>query len=287
MECFVIIGAAICSWIFSEKLKKVKVSNDRLFDQFLGSNFVSGKPWQSIIFFGTLWAICLLIIWVITQLIFQETPPLLFIFNVLILAIMFDFSDLRSVETSNDSLKSEASQAYSEHPKPRITRLFSITASRIFGLIFWYCLMPGLSGAILFFISLSAYSALIRAHSLEMLRRSECVVVAHTMLTWLPHRCLGLTYALVGDFEAATRCWRDQGGQSGLGIWRTLLSASGGALNMQFGGASGEGDGKIFTPKYGLQEHLSLDQLAQRSVAFFLRCFLLWVFLVFTVDILV
>jgi hypothetical protein len=287
VEVFVIIGAAICGWVCSDQFNQVKLSNDRLFDQFIDSDFVSAKPWLFMIFLSTLWALFLLIILVITQLIFQKSPPLLFFWDVLVLAIMFNFSDVRSVTCPSDRIKTEPFLLHYYPSNQRIAQLFSITASRIFGLMFWYCLMPGLSGAILFFISLSAYNALMRTYSLETVRRSQCLVVTHFMLAWLPHRCLGLTYALVGDFETAMRCWRDQGGQSGLGLWRTLLSASGGALNMQFGGASTANGKEIFTPKFGISEHLILDQAATRSVAFFLRSFLLWLFVLFIVDILI
>ena len=51
MEVFVIIGAAICGWIFSDQLNQVRLSNDRLFDQFLDSDFVSAKPWLFMIFY--------------------------------------------------------------------------------------------------------------------------------------------------------------------------------------------------------------------------------------------
>ena len=102
----------------------------------------------------------------------------------------------------------------------------------------------------------------------------------------MPHKIIVLTYAFVGDFETALRCWRSQGRQSGLGLWSELLSTSGGALNMQLGGGTSEGGEDNYRPSFGLLGQRVIKETIARSTAFFIRSFLLWVLVFFLIDIL-
>ena len=100
MEFLVITVAAIVGWVFAGKFNKINLSIDKLFDQFIQSGFLSKSSWLSLIFLVTLWLVVLLIILVAKQLIFQNSPPLLFLLEVLVFALMFNIFDVQEVSSN-------------------------------------------------------------------------------------------------------------------------------------------------------------------------------------------
>ena len=281
MEFLVITVAAIVGWVFAGQFNKINLSTDKLFDQFIESGFLSKSSWRSLIFVVTSWLIILLIMWVTKQLIFQNSPPLLFLLEVLVLALMFNMFDVQEVSSNVEATVGAGRKDLSYG----VTTLLSVTASRISSLMLWYWITPGLSGAIFFFIILSMFKALIRSNRLVDFASNQLVVRGYSALVWLPHKILILTYAFVGDFETALRCWRGQGRQSGLGLWSAVLAASGGALNVQLGGVASVGTGKIYKPVFGLPGNVIAKETIPRAMAFFIRNLLLWVAVFFLLDV--
>ena len=281
MEFLVIIVAAIVGWVFADRFNKANLSKDRLFDQFIESDLFSKSPWQSLVFLVTTWFGVLLIMWATKQLIFQNSPPLLFLLEILVLALMFNMFDVREVSSNIEATEAARQKDLSGS----VATLFSVTTSRIFSVIFWYCITPGLSGAIFFFIVLSISKGLIKGNLLAVFASNELVVRGYSALVWMPHIILVFTYAFVGDFEAALRCWRSQGRQSGLGLWSDLLSASGGALNVQLGGVGSVGAEKIYKPVFGVPGNIVDKDTIPRIIGFFTRSFLLWVVVIFVLNV--
>ena len=281
MEFLVITVAAIVGWVFAGQFNKVNLSIDKLVDQFIQSGFLSKSSWRSLMFVVTSWLIILLIMWVTKQLIFQNSPPLLFLLEVLVLALMFNIFDVQEVSSNVEATVGAGRKDLSYG----VTTLLSVTASRISSLMLWYWITPGLSGAIFFFIILSMFKALIRSNLLVDFVSNQLVVRGYSVLVWLPHKILILTYAFVGDFETALRCWRAQGRQSGLSLWSDLLATSGGALNVQLGGVASVGTGKIYKPVFGLPGNVIVKETIPRAMAFFIRSLLLWVAVFFLLDV--
>ena len=281
MEFLVITVAAIVGWVFAGQFNKVNLSIDKLVDQFIQSGFLSKSSWRSLIFVVTSWLIILLIMWVTKQLIFQNSPPLLFLLEVLVLALMFNIFDVQEVSSNVEATVGAGRKDLSYG----VTTLLSVTASRISSLMLWYWITPGLSGAIFFFIILSMFKALIRSNLLVDFVSNQLIVRGYSVLVWLPHKILILTYAFVGDFETALRCWRAQGRQSGLSLWSDLLATSGGALNVQLGGVASVGTGKIYKPVFGLPGNVIAKETIPRAMAFFIRSLLLWVAVFFLLDV--
>ena len=281
MEFLVIIVAAIVGWVFAGQFNKINLATDKLFDQFIESGFLSKSSWRSLIFVVTSWLIILLIMWVTKQLIFQNSPPLLFLLEVLVLALMFNIFDVQEVSSNVEATVGAGRKDLSYG----VTTLLSVTASRISSLMLWYWITPGLSGAIFFFIILSMFKALIRSNLLVDFVSNQLVVRGYSGLVWLPHKILILTYAFVGDFETALRCWRAQGRQSGFSLWSDLLATSGGALNVQLGGVASVGTGKIYKPVFGLPGNVIAKETIPRAMAFFIRSLLLWVAVFFLLDV--
>ena len=281
MEFLVITVAAIVGWVFAGQFNKINLATDKLFDQFIESGFLSKSSWRSLIFVVTSWLIILLIMWVTKQLIFQNSPPLLFLLEVLVLALMFNMFDVQEVSSNVEATVGAGRKDLSYG----VTTLLSVTASRISSLMLWYWITPGLSGAIFFFIILSMFKALLRSNLLVNIVSNQLVVRGYSVLVWMPHKILILTYAFVGDFETALRCWRTQGRQSGLSLWSDLLATSGGALNVQLGGVASVGTGKIYKPVFGLPGNVIAKETIPRAMAFFIRSLLLWLAVFFLLDV--
>jgi adenosylcobinamide-phosphate synthase len=113
----------------------------------------------------------------------------------------------------------------------------------VFGVFFWFVLLPGPTGPILF--RLAEYLARRwnrpPAGALPADRFGDFARRAFAWIDWLPARLTALGFAIVGDFEGAIYCWR-QLAQARSGIVdgtpqpdsRTLiLAAAGGALGQR------------------------------------------------------
>jgi adenosylcobinamide-phosphate synthase len=109
----------------------------------------------------------------------------------------------------------------------------------VFGVFFWFVLLPGPMGPILF--RLSEYLARRwnrpPAGALPADRFGEFARRAFAWIDWLPARLTALGFAIVGDFEGAVYCWRRVARKPSIAAGlpqpdsRTLiLAAAGGAL---------------------------------------------------------
>lgn len=102
----------------------------------------------------------------------------------------------------------------------------------VFGPLFWYILLPGTSGPILYRLA----ELLARRWGgpvVEGARRVEepygiFSLRAFRAIDWLPSRLSAAGFAIVGNFEDAVYCWRGAVAAGTAGDSRTLLLASGG-----------------------------------------------------------
>ncbi len=120
---------------------------------------------------------------------------------------------------------------------------------QVFAVLFWFVLLPGPAGAVLYrAVALIAQewqgpvpgeepSALVLSRR-EFGRPAAWLLA---VLDWIPVRLTALSFAVVGDFEDAIACWRTQASrwatQAGGRAVGILLASGGGALGVQLGGA--------------------------------------------------
>jgi adenosylcobinamide-phosphate synthase len=149
---------------------------------------------------------------------------------------------------------------------------------QVFGVVFWFVVLPGPAGAVLY------RAAVLLAEEWKgpvpgvepsplVQSRAEFGMPARALLLaldWLPVRLTALSFAIVGDFEDAVACWRTQASrwsaqEGGLTIG-VLLAAGGGALGVQLGGMlptlSGDPDVR---PELGLGDPVEPDGSRRRS----------------------
>jgi adenosylcobinamide-phosphate synthase len=119
---------------------------------------------------------------------------------------------------------------------------------QVFAVIFWFVILPGPAGAVLYrAVALLAQEWKSPSPGVEpsapVASRAEFGRPARSLLAildWIPVRLTALAFAVVGDFEDAVACWRTQAhrwvkqdGGLPIGI---LLASGGGALGVQLGG---------------------------------------------------
>ena len=167
---------------------------------------------------------------------------------------------------------------------------------QVFAVVFWFMVLPGPIGAVLY-----RAAALLAAEWKDAMPGDDMSVVTRSLvafgrparqllwlLDWVPVRLTALSFAVVGDFEDAVYCWRMQadtwpaayGGQT-CGI---LLASGGGALGVQLGGALHGIDGaRDARPEVGLGEPVEPDVLPS-AVGLVWRALVLWLVLVFLLS---
>lgn len=140
----------------------------------------------------------------------------------------------------------------------------------VFAVLFWFVVLPGPSGAILYRVA-------------EQLPRvwpddqpfGRFAARAFTALDWLPQRITATCFAIVGDFEDAVYCWRTQAAQwasHGAGI---ILASGAGALGVRLGMPVNESDELTERPDLGVGEEADVDFM-QSTIGLVWRALVLW-----------
>lgn len=100
----------------------------------------------------------------------------------------------------------------------------------VFGVIFWFVLLPGPCGAILYRLALT-----LRRRWRGLGAFGEFAGLAARALEWPSVRLTAATFAVVGDFEDAIYCWRAQSQAWPDPEAGVLLAAGAGALGVRLG----------------------------------------------------
>lgn len=116
-----------------------------------------------------------------------------------------------------------------------IERALMLSHRHVFGVFFWFVVLPGPVGAVLYRITqLAARSWRGAAPSSLFAQFAER---AYSILDWLPARLTALGFAVVGNFEDAVFGWRHEAKR-----WQdpsdgVVLAAGAGALGIRLGGS--------------------------------------------------
>jgi adenosylcobinamide-phosphate synthase len=100
----------------------------------------------------------------------------------------------------------------------------------VFGVIFWYMLLPGPSGAILYRLA-----ALLAARWRGLGAFGRFAQRAWRVLEWPAARLTAASFAVVGDFEDAVYCWRTQARNWPEPEAGIVLAAGAGAMGVRLG----------------------------------------------------
>jgi cobalamin biosynthesis protein CobD/CbiB len=142
----------------------------------------------------------------------------------------------------------------------------------VFGVLLWYVLLPGPSGAILY--RLAAFLAA-RWQGLGAFGRFA--QQAFYVLDWPAVRLTAASFAVVGDFEDAVYCWRTQARSwpdPNAGI---VLAAGAGAMGVRLGMPIQDVDGMLPRPELGVGEPAD-GPFLDSTVGLVWRALVVWVF---------
>ncbi len=211
------------------------------------------------------------------------------ILNVLVLLFLLEFRPiLDKLSEVQHELRQEPREVaaqrlgFAEAPAVELSQLvaYSIERSvmdihaRLFAVLFWYCLLPGPLGALLY----------VMARRLSQLWGADGQTdfghfsqEAYFWLDWIPLRLTAFAFAIVGNFEDSLFCWRTQavGYRASL---RIILASAAGALGIRLADATAP-QRVLATLELGVGEYPDLDHL-RSAEGMIWRTLVLWLLVI-------
>jgi len=194
-----------------------------------------------------------LLAWYVHALLFRWSPLLALAFNVLALYLTMGFrqfshyfTDIHLALKQDDLARARELLAgwrghdcgdLSREEVARLSIEEALAASHrhVYAVVFWFVLLPGPSGAILYRLAYFLCRRWCGSDAPELVHFGRFAKQAFAALDWLPVRFTAAAFAVVGDFEDAIFCWRTQAARwsdPALGI---VLAAGAGAIGVRLG----------------------------------------------------
>jgi len=163
---------------------------------------------------------------------------------------------------------------------------------QVFATLFWFTVLPGPAGAVLY-----RAATLLAMEWRDPPAGEDAAPLVHAravfgqptrallfLLDWIPVRLTALSFAVVGDFEDAAFCWRTQAeewtGQEGGEHEGIVLASGAGALGVKLGGPLPvAGDKPVDRPEIGLGDEPDAELLPS-AVGLVWRALVLWLLLI-------
>ncbi len=104
-----------------------------------------------------------------------------------------------------------------------------------FGLVFWFVLLPGPTGPLIYWMASRLREVWGDSKRDTSQAFADFARKAFHWIDWIPQRLTAITFAIVGNFEDAAFCWRSQGHawpDRDVGV---LLASGAGALGVRLG----------------------------------------------------
>ena len=191
--------------------------------------------------------------WLLYALLFQASPLLAILFNVGALYLTMGFRQFSHFFTgiqlaltqddlphARELLAQWRGHACTDLSREEVARLAieeALAASHrnVFAVIFWFVLLPGPSGAVLYRLARYLDRRWGAVDAPEMAQFGRFARQAFDALEWLPVRFTAAAFAVVGDFEDAIYCWRAQATRWPDRAMGIVLSAGAGAIGVRLG----------------------------------------------------
>jgi adenosylcobinamide-phosphate synthase len=177
-----------------------------------------------------------------------------------------------------------------------IERGFIDAYRQVFAVLFWFVVLPGPAGAVLYraavLLAGEWKGAAPGDDSTPIARsRAEFGQPAQALLgvlDWMPARLTALSFAIVGDFEDAAYCWRMQAknwpeseGGEPIGV---VLASGAGALGVQIGGVLARLAGEPhYRPELGIGDPVAPEVLPS-AMGLVWRALVLWLMVILLVT---
>lgn len=156
--------------------------------------------------------------------------------------------------------RSHAESSSSEVARLAIEEALVAAHRNVFGVIFWFVLMPGPSGALLYRLARffdEAWGR--RSGDLDFGDFGAFAQKAFAVLDWVPVRLTAAAFSIVGDFEDGVYCWRAQASQWKDKASGILVASGGGALGVRLGMPIYESGEVVERPEMGIGDEADSD----------------------------
>ena len=159
-----------------------------------------------------------------------------------------------------------------------------VTSHRcVFAVVFWFVLLPGPTGAILYRLAMFLDERWGTNTTPEHEPFGRFARRAFTALDWLPARSTAAAFAVVGDFEDAVYCWRTQASNwpdPSLGV---VLASGAGAMGVKLGMPIPNETQIVDRPELGLGEPADTSHL-DSTVGLVWRALVVWLLVLLLVS---
>ena len=228
---------------------------------------------------------------------YQVTPVLALLWNVAVLYLTMGFrhfsgaiTDISKaladgrVHDARAALGRWSGQSTSELEVNEISRLTieqGVTDAyrHVFATLFWFVVLPGPAGAVLYRLSCMLYQKWgLRegqpGDQFGLPARKLC-----EWLDWIPVRLTSISFAVMGDFEDAIYCWRAQAQAWGNRSWGILLASAAGAIGVRLGDPLRQDYTVKYRPELGVGDEADPDYL-KRAIGLVWRALVIWLFVI-------
>lgn len=230
-------------------------------------------------------------VWLVFTLLNGITPFLGWIWNVTVLYFTLGFKffsdvaeqigrllragDLDGARAQLVDWRGGDATAFSEDEVVRVTIEQTMASShrQMFGVLFWFVLLIPLG---------PVGAALYRSSSILARRwvatRGRFGLIAQRVfhaINWLPVRLTALTYAIAGNFDDATYCWRTQAETWHEPEEGVVLAAGAGAMGVRLGQSITVGGETVWRPELGTGSPPEVDSI-DSAISMIWRGLLIW-----------
>lgn len=149
----------------------------------------------------------------------------------------------------------------------------------VFGVMFWFVVLPGPAGAVLYRISALLHEKWGARDEEEYREFGRFARKAFELIDWVPVRLTAMSFAIAGDFEDAVYCWRQQA-QRWMNPEQGIVLASGaGALGVRLGETVHQQGTVSFRPELGVGDEADVHYMTS-AVGLIWRAVVIWMFVI-------
>jgi adenosylcobinamide-phosphate synthase len=259
--------------------------------QWLEHRFNAGEYSHGAIAWTLAAAPLLMGVWLVFALLDGITPILGWAWNVAVLYFTLGFKyysddaetiarllragDLDAARTHLAAWRGGDASQFSAEELARIAieQVMAASHRQMFGVLLWFVLLAPLGpvGAVLF----RAASILARRWAGSQGQFGLFAQRAFHAINWLPARLTAMTYAIAGNFEDATFCWRTQADTWPEPEEGVVMAAGAGAMGVKLGQSVNVGGEVVWRPELGTGQAADADYI-DSAVSMIWRGLVIW-----------
>lgn len=260
---------------------------------FLERKLNAGAARQGLVAWCAIVVPAVLLAWLAYSLLYSVTPLLGLAFNVAVLYATIGFrqeshyftdinralreGDLATARRLLGEYRGHSCEALSTHEIAglAIEDALAVSHRNVFGPVFWFVLLPGPTGAVLYRVAGFLARHWGARQDPDFGSFGEFSRRAFANLDWLPVRATAVSFAIVGDFADAFDCWRTQAESWRDPLLGIVLASGAGAMGVRIGSAYPSGEHVEVRPELGTGEMAEPAHL-DATVGLIWRALVVW-----------